>query len=193
MDVALNMEETEGVNESSSLKGQETEARYRRFIKRFWELTAQSRQPLKVREFETLSSLIYTEQRIEHTEMNKPFAIVNFDSQGNFSTFDPELLSVNTKAYGDFKFGNVKQDTLESICFTDKFRKIYEDIYKGTKLCRDTCAYFGLCGGGAGSNKYWENGTFNCSETQACKYRIKILTDVVVEALENSLNLSSAN
>jgi uncharacterized protein len=190
MDVAFNMEETEGVNESSSLKGKKTEERYRRFIQRFWELTAQSKDPLQVREFEALSSLIYTEQRIENTEMNKPFAIVNFDYQGNFSTFDPELLSVKTKHYGDFKFGNVQKDTLESICFTDKFRKVYKDIHNGIKLCRDTCPYFGLCGGGAGSNKYWENGTFNCAETQACKYRIKILTDVVVDALENSLNLN---
>jgi uncharacterized protein len=189
MDVAFNMEETEGVNESSSLKGKEIEARYRRFMQRFWELTAQSKKPLQVREFETLSSLIYTEQRIENTEMNKPFAIANFDCHGNFSTFDPELLSVKTKDYGDFKFGNVQEDSLESICFTPKFRRVYEDINNGIKLCRDTCSYFGLCGGGAGSNKYWENGTFNCAETQACKYRIKILTDVVVDALEDSLDL----
>lgn len=190
MDVALNMEETEGINESSSLKGQETEARYRQFIQRLWELTSKTDKPFQVREFETLASLIYTEERLENTEMNKPFAIVNFDSEGNFSTFDPELLSVKIKDYGDFKFGNVQTGTLESICFTDKFRKVYEDIYQGNKLCKETCSYFGLCGGGAGSNKYWENGTFNSSETQACRYRIKILTDVVVDALEDSLGLA---
>jgi uncharacterized protein len=41
-----------------------------------------------------------------------------------------------------------------------------------------------VCGGGAGSNKYWENGSFNSAETQACRYRTKIVTDIVLEAFE---------
>lgn len=189
MDVALNMEETEGVNESSSLKGKEIEKRYRQFIERFWELTSKTKEEFRVREFETLGNLIYTEERLENTDMNKPFVILNVDYQGNFSTFDPELLSIKTKEYGDFIFGNVTTDSLESICFNDKFQKIYQDINNGVELCRNSCPYFGVCGGGAGSNKYWENGKFNSSETQACRYRIKILTDVVVSALEDALNL----
>ena len=189
MDVAFNMEETEGVNDSSSLQGKEIEQRYHQFIARFWELTTQSKTELRVREFETLGNMIYTEQRLQNTDMNKPFVILNVDYQGNFSTFDPELLSVKTKEYGDFIFGNVLTNSLESVCSTDKFQRIYQDINDGVKLCRNTCDYFGICGGGAGSNKYWENGQFNSAETQACRYRIKILTDVVVSALEKSLNL----
>jgi uncharacterized protein len=46
-----------------------------------------------------------------------------------------------------------------------------------------------LCGGGAGSNKYWEKGTFNCSKTMDCRYRIKEVADIVIEAFENSLGL----
>ena len=189
MDVAFNMEETEGVNDSSSLQGKEIELRYHQFIQRFWELTTKTETPLRVREFETLGNLIYSEQRLENTDMNKPFVILNIDYQGNFSTFDPELLSIKTKDYGDFIFGNVLTDTLESVCNTDKFKRIYQDITNGVELFRNSCSYFGICGGGAGSNKYWENGMFNSSETQACRYRIKILTDVVVSALEESLNI----
>ncbi len=85
--------------------------------------------------------------------MNKPFVIVNCDRQGNFSTFDPELLSVKTKQYGDFILGNVLEDTLESVCNTEKFQQIYQDMAGGVELCRQSCDYFGLCGGGAGSNK----------------------------------------
>ncbi len=188
-DVGFNMEETEGVNQSSSLEGQEIETAYRHFIQRFWDLTAQSKGEFQLREFETLGSLIYNEDRLNSTEMNHPFAIVNVDSQGNFSTFDPELLSVKTKEYGDFIFGNLLEDTLESACYRDKFFEIYQDLTAGINLCRNTCAYFGICGGGAGSNKYWENGTFNSAETNTCRYRIKILTDIVLESLENSLGL----
>jgi uncharacterized protein len=59
----------------------------------------------------------------------------------------------------------------------------------GVELCQQTCGYFGSCGGGAGSNKYWEKGTFNCAETMACRYRIKEVSDIVIEAFENSLGL----
>ncbi|MBL1208211.1 cyclophane-forming radical SAM/SPASM peptide maturase GrrM/OscB [Geminocystis sp. GBBB08] len=189
-DLAFNMEETEGVNELTSLNGKKIEYRYIKFIERFWQLVTESKLPFIVREFEILISLIYSGNRLKNTDMNKPFMIVNYDYQGNFSTFDPELLSVKTEKYGDFIFGNVLTDTLESICETEKFKAIYQEMNKGVKLCSDNCNYFGICGGGAGSNKYWENGTFASTETQACRYRIKILTDVLVSAMEKSLNLS---
>ena len=142
LDVGFNMEETEGVNDNSSLQGKETQKRYRQFIQRFWELTTQSSIPLNVREFETLGSLIYTEQRLNNTDMNKPFVILNVDYQGNFSTFDPELLSIQIPEYGDFIFGNVLTDTLESVCQSEKFQRIYQDINAGVELCRSSCSYF---------------------------------------------------
>lgn len=191
-DLAFNMEETEGVNQSSSLTNkQEIEQKYRHFIQRFWQLTTDSKYPIQVREFDTLISLIYTRERLKNTDMNKPFTIINFDYQGNFSTFDPELLSITTEDYGQFILGNVLTDSLESVCETEKFNRIYQDINQGIILCEKTCSYFGICGGGAGSNKYWENGSFNSTETQACRYRIKILTDVIVSALENSLGIEN--
>ena len=133
--------------------------------------------------------MIYAEKRLENTDMNTPFVIVSIDYLGNFSTFDPELLSVKTELYGDFILGNVLRDSFESVCYTEKFQKIYQDMVAGINLCRDSCQYFGLCGGGAGSNKYWENGTFNSAATLACKYRTKIVTDVVLEQLENSFGV----
>lgn len=189
-DVGFNMEEAEGVHQNSSLNQAGVEERYRAFIQRFWDLTVEAGGALNLREFEAICSLAYTGCRLEHTDMNKPFVIVNFDRLGNFSTFDPELLSVKTKLYGDFILGNVLEDTLASVSKSEKFRRIYRDMAAGVALCRQTCDYFGLCGGGAGSNKYWEKGTFNCSETQACRYRVKAIADIVIEGLENSLGLA---
>jgi len=185
-DIGFNMEETEGVHQSSSLDRADVAERYRAFIQRFWDLTVQHEGALKVREFETICGLIYADTRLENTDMNKPFAIVNFDYKGNFTTFDPELLGVKTDRYGDFVFGNVLHDTLESICTTEKFQTAYQDMVRGVERCRSNCAYFGVCGGGAGSNKYWENGTFLSDETMACRYRIKTVTDVVLDALETT-------
>ena len=188
-DVGFNMEETEGVNQSSSLDGDRIEERYRAFMQRFWELITQNNGVFKLREFETVCTLAYTGDRLDKTDMNKPFAIVNFDHQGNFSTFDPELLSVKTERYGDFILGNVLKDSLESVCYSQKFWQIHQDMAAGVNLCRQTCEYFGVCGGGAGSNKYWEKGTFACTETNACNYRIKVITDIVLAELENSLGV----
>ncbi len=189
MDVGFNMEETEGVHECSSLDKAGIKERYRAFMQRIWELTTQNEGAFKLREFETVCSLVYQGGRMDDTDMNRPFRIVNFDHQGNFSTFDPELLSVKTDRYGDFILGNVLQNTLESVCCTDKFQQIYRDMHAGVELCQQTCEYFGVCGGGAGSNKYWENGTFASAETNACTYRIKVITDLVLDKLEDSLGL----
>ncbi|HAC62582.1 MAG TPA: GRRM system radical SAM/SPASM domain protein [Cyanothece sp. UBA12306] len=189
-DVAFNMEEIEGINHNSSLDKAGTEQRYSQFIQQLWQLTSQIDDQFKVREFESICSLICDNQRLGKTDMNHPFAILNIDYLGNFSTFDPELLSVQTKPYGNFILGNVLTDTLESVCYGEKFKKMYHDMIQGVNECRETCDYFGVCGGGAGSNKYWENGSFNSTETQACRYRIKLITDIVLEELEKSFNLA---
>ncbi|MGK7932310.1 MAG: cyclophane-forming radical SAM/SPASM peptide maturase GrrM/OscB [Microcystaceae cyanobacterium] len=188
-DIAFNMEETEGINAHSSLDEKGTEERYSQFIKRLWQLSSEKEHQVRIREFESICSLICDNQRLERTDMNHPFAILNIDSLGNFSTFDPELLSVDIKPYGQFVFGNVLSDTLESVCYGEKFKTIYQNISQGVNQCRQTCDYFGVCGGGAGSNKYWENGSFNSTETKACRYRIKLIADQVLEELEKSFNL----
>jgi len=191
LDVGFNMEETEGVNQLSSLDRTDVETRYRAFMQRFWELVTATNGTFKLREFEVICNLIYCDRRLTNTDMNKPFVIVNIDANGNFSTFDPELLGVQTQRYGQFVLGNVLQDPFESVCQSDKFQHIYRDMVAGVERCRQTCQYFGLCGGGAGSNKYWENGTFNSTATKACNYRIKVVTDIVLEGLERSMGIPS--
>ena len=191
-EVGFNMEETEGVNFQSSLDRPDSEGRYKRFLNEFWDLVAAEPGALNLREFETTCSLIYSEARLQDTDMNRAFVIVNVDHQGNFSTFDPELLAVPTEEYGDFVLGNVRHDRLESVINTEKFQRMQRDMVAGVELCRSSCDYFGLCGGGAGSNKYWETGSFRSSETQACRYRVKTVADVVMAGLERSLGVATS-
>jgi uncharacterized protein len=189
-EVGFNMEETEGSNRRSSLERSGAEQRYQAFLQRFWELTAASEGALRVREFELTCALARGDTRLDRTDLNHPFVILNVDHRGNFSTFDPELLAVATETYGDFVLGNVRTDSLQSVCGTEKFQRIHQDMRQGIDECRRSCEYFGLCGGGAGSNKYWEHGSFASAETQACRYRIKMVADVVLERLEASLGLA---
>ncbi len=185
-DVGFNMEETEGVNQLSSLDKSDIEQKYRTFMEKMWDLTASKEGVFKIREFESVCNMIYHDSRLNHTDMNHPFAIVNFDWQGNFSTFDPELLSIDLKQYGKFAFGNVLKNSLESVCSSEKFSRAYQDMKAGVEMCQTNCQYFGICGGGTGSNKYWENGTFNSGATKACKYRSQIITDIILDKLEGS-------
>ena len=39
-------------------------------------------------------------------------------------------------------------------------------------------------------NKYWEHRSFGCTETQACRYRIKLVADVVLLGMEAYLQLA---
>lgn len=188
--VGFNMEETEGENARSSLETPDCEERYVRFLQRFWQRLQERPEALRLREFDGITSLACGEERLSSTDMNLPFVIVNVDARGNVSTFDPELLSVQTQEFGDFAFGNVKTDTLVSLLATEKYQRVAALMSAGVERCRQSCAYFALCGGGAGSNKYWEHGTFDCTVTQACRYRTQLVADVVLAGMERELGLA---
>lgn len=194
-ELGFNMEETEGENRRSSLDGAAAqaglEARYRRFMQRFWQRCLAEPGRLHLREFEGITSLAGSNQRLRGTDMNTPFVIVNVDARGQMSTFDPELLAVHTERFGDFVFGHVRHDRLVDMAANPKFQQVQAEIAAGVQACRHSCDYFGLCGGGTGSNKYWEHGRFDAAGTQHCRYRIQLVADVVVEGMEQELGLAS--
>ena len=187
--VAFNIEEIEGINRNSSLKINDQRKRVYSFFQRFWELTTATKGAFQVREFEQISSLILTGKLRRQNQLSHPFSIISIDTQGNFSTFSPELLAMSSKDYGNFILGNFQQDSLESVCSTKKFQRIYHDIFQGVTQCQNSCDYFSLCGGGAPSNKYWENNTFASTETMACQYNKQIIADIVLQGIEQYLGI----
>jgi uncharacterized protein len=192
VEVGFNMEETEGGNSQSSLDRPALESRYRAFLQRFWQRTVAAPGLVHLREFDGIASLACSDQRLERTDMNHPFVIVNVDAHGNVSSFDPELLGVELDRFGRFAFGNVLTDNLQQIAASERFQQVAAEMVAGVAACRSSCAYFGLCGGGAGSNKVFEQGRFDGTETQACRYRIQLVADVVLAGLEQQLGLSAA-
>jgi uncharacterized protein len=182
--VGFNVEEQEGVHTSSSMQGQEQEERYRRFLSRFWELSEADGHPLILREFQQVLDLIQRNCRLNQNELNRPYSILSVDWQGNFSTFDPELLSVSSERYGSFNLGNIQHTTLVQAAQSPRFQQLWGDVSAGMQSCQNSCDYYGLCGGGMGSNKFWEHGTLNCSETSACRFRSQIPVQVLLERFE---------
>jgi uncharacterized protein len=106
------------------------------------------------------------------------------DWAGNISTFSPELLGLKNAAYGDFLLGNINSDALVDLPRRANFARMLEDIETGVAMCRESCGYFSVCGGGEPVNKLAENGTFASTETTYCRMTKMRGTDLVLDALE---------
>src|SRR5262249_1898515 len=192
--VGFNVEEIEGPHKVSSLQQAGTMERFRRFLKRFFMLSHSADPPLRVREFEESAAALAGGGRCEPgagTQENKPWAIVNVDCDGNFSTYSPELLGADS-ATPRFTLGNVATDSLDSVTNSARFRDLEEEISRGVRMCQDQCAYFPFCGGGAPANKYFENGTFASTETLSCRLHKKLAVAVTLELLEREIQSAGA-
>ncbi|MGB8681673.1 MAG: cyclophane-forming radical SAM/SPASM peptide maturase GrrM/OscB [Candidatus Binatus sp.] len=194
-EVAFNIEEIEGPHAASTLGGAGVENRFRRFIGRFFDLVARDELALSVREFDSMVPMIVggnaNENNFPPTQENSPCAILSVDCEGNFTTYSPELLGLKSSHYGDFAIGNVNIDTLASAMNGEKFRRMSSDIARGLSKCRDTCEYYSLCGGGAPVNKYFENGSFDSTETMFCRLNRKVIVDVIVAKLQHPIGVAT--
>jgi uncharacterized protein len=117
-------------------------------------------------------------------QLVEPFAVTSMDWAGNISTFSPELLGLKNAQYGDFLLGNINRDRLVDLPQRANFARMLEDIEAGVAMCRDSCEYFSVCGGGEPVNKLAENGTFISTETTYCRLTKMRATDLVLDALE---------
>ena len=73
------------------------------------------------------------------TQENKPWAIVNVDCEGNFSTYSPELLGLSSPRHGCFALGNVFDDALDGVIASPRFQLLESDIAQGVEQCRSRC------------------------------------------------------
>lgn len=155
-------------------------------MSRFYDLVENSSEQFVVREFQSATSAIMSGGSTGETQAQQttPFAIITVDCLGNFSTFSPELLGLTSPEYENFTFGNVMTDSFDSVLSKPKFMAVARDIAAGVHRCRDTCEYFAYCGGGAPVNKYFENGSFDSTETMFCRLSKKAVLNVVLEKLE---------
>jgi uncharacterized protein len=187
--IAFNVEEIEGINRSSSLSANEMYERVTGFMSRFYDLIEDCAEPYLVREFQSATSAIMSggSMAIPQGHQMTPLGIISVDCFGNFSTFSPEMLGLSSPDYGDFAFGNVTTDSFDSIFSKAKFRAVAQAIVAGVQRCCDTCEYFAYCGGGAPVNKYFENGSFDSTETMFCRLSKQAVLNVVLEKLERKI------
>jgi uncharacterized protein len=191
LSVGLNIEEVENFNTKSSLfNSADILERYKTFINELFYISyTDTDAKFFFREFAQLEKLVFTKDKFMSGfgQQTTPFKILAVDVNGNFSTFSPELLSAKSKEHTDFIFGNIYKDDLLDALTTDKFKSIYYEILLGIKKCKQECDYFSVCGGGTPSNKYSENGSFNSTVTNHCRFRFQALFDVFISNLESEI------
>src|SRR5579863_1721692 len=194
--VGFNIEELEGTHGESTLTAPAHRQAVLAFLRRVYEYHCAANGAIRVREFDRAYQAIATADVGSSTaaktanDQVRPFGIVSIDCDGNLSTFSPELLGARSPQFGNFLFGNVNQVDLADVLIHPVFREVANEIATGVELCSRSCEYFPFCGGGAPSNKYFENGTFASTETMYCRYVIKAPLDIVLADLERSLSLA---
>ena len=166
------------------------------FWQRIFQLQLDLNRHLQIREvYEFNDSLFNANLAIKNYQnlgqQTHPFSIMIIDTNGNFSSYSPELLGMKDEKYSNFHFGNVFDKSIGQFVSNENFIKVQEEISAGVKKCFDTCEYFSFCGGGAPSNKLYENGSFDSTETGFCKYSKKLLVDVFLSEIEKGIALGS--
>ncbi|PJA36621.1 MAG: radical SAM protein [Candidatus Zambryskibacteria bacterium CG_4_9_14_3_um_filter_42_9] len=102
---------------------------------------------------------------------------------GDVVLLSPEFLDTKSIEYTDFVVGNVLQEPFLDILERCRSIQYVSDFLEGAKKCREICQYFPVCGGGQASNKFFEHGSINTTETDFCRNAYQHLTEVIVSEL----------
>jgi uncharacterized protein len=187
--VGYNIDEIEGVHTSTSFVHHEALARYKRFVARIIQLSDSSGGAVRFREaWENLRTIVAGTD--PYNLANKPLRILNFDVDGNFSTYCPELVAAKSDRYGDFIMGNILTNGLDDLLTNPIFQLVNREVEEGLALCERTCPYWSYCGGGEPSSKFFQYGRFDVAETTTCRIHKQATVDVLVDYLEAKLTSS---
>ncbi len=190
--VGFNLEETEGTHASAFGSGETDRTwhreRYRAFTSRIFKRWQEAGRRPGIRELERMSTAIgrfLADQNFyRRADDLIPFRNIVVTRTGEISTFSPELASGTPSDPIHFSLGNVHAvGSFEELIESAKFKELWREIQKGVERCRRECEYFPICGAGMASNKFYEHGTFDCTETTTCILHVKSLADVAAEEL----------
>jgi len=188
-EIGFNIDEMEGVNDNSSFSNVQTD-KFKQFLSRLLLRSVESEGKFRIREFWLNLRPFTAVTKEPFNTTNKPFRIFNFDCKGNYSTYCPELLAAQNSEYNNFYMGNIMKDGLDAIETNPIFLKVKTEVEKGVDLCKKNCEYWAFCGGGAPSNKFFENGTFASTETLMCKFQKKEVVNLLSDHFEQTLQIN---
>jgi uncharacterized protein len=173
--LGINIEEREGVNRRDTTRSELA-------VRGFWaELTAAWAADPRIELREVEWSLQYLAAALRGKEdtvlprQRDPVPTIGYD--GRVVLFSPELAG-----FDGFSLGNVLETPLAEIVARCSERPTgwVAEYFAGVEQCRASCPYFGFCGGAHASNRYFELGRFDATETEHCRNtKIRLLEGVL--------------
>jgi uncharacterized protein len=164
------------------------ELRFRSFITSVFDAWLPYKDKIELREFNDiftalknikLANSLFTQQ-----EDASPCRVLSFNQQGGITTFSPQMIAGTLEDPNRFVVANIRDiQSLDDLEMLTAHQLLACEIEKGIEQCRDSCGYFQLCGGGAPASKFYEHGTFNCTETRECRFFKKILTQIILDKM----------
>jgi uncharacterized protein len=161
---------------------------YKRFVATLFALWKEAHRDIEIRElsetYQTVNEKVKNPRFRRVSEEQVGMDVLSVKRNGDVFTFSPELLEGNDGDPDAFVLGNVAHIVcFEELARTEKYLRIAGEVRAGIERCRRSCAYFDFCGGGHLAAKYFENGTFDCTETEFCKLHRQAIVDVVIDGL----------
>jgi uncharacterized protein len=193
-EVGFNLEESEAAHPKGGLDFAEAKDLSRQFFKRYWDIAERYGFPHEVREFRHIGNVIagVLAGRRLFNEMVEPISCVTISTGGGFSTFAPELSEPGSQSGASVILGNIMHDDVGEMLRSEHFQQMYRDILTGVAECESSCFYFPFCGGGSPSNKMYELGSLQGTETFYCRNSIQPVVDEALERLAKPVMYSAS-
>ncbi|MGW0451021.1 cyclophane-forming radical SAM peptide maturase AmcB [Streptosporangium sandarakinum] len=166
--IGFNLEEMEGVNNQRCGIAQDQ-------AELFWERVMDWRRTHSegptLREIERIASYLQLARNGHLNEWGRygldPIPTVSVD--GDVVLMSPELAGIRDDAYGDFLAGNVRYTSIASMLAQAPRLRYVAEFMIGLSRCQIECEFWDFCRGAQACNRYFENGSFDTTETDYCR------------------------
>ncbi len=174
--VGFNIEEKEGMHTATSCTDQELAINFWSELFDIWKKNPK----IQIREFSMVLNRMHNVIRSESRNCEKKLhnLMPSIDYGGNVMLLSPEFIG-----HSDFIVGNVLKEPFVDIL--NRWREIsyVNEFHAGVKKCKEQCQYFEYCRGGQASNKFFELGSVNGTETVYCRNSRQSLVEGILRAL----------
>lgn len=137
---------------------------------------------VEVREFRRITVWFQSEIQDKQSRSIVKDMIPSIAYNGDVSLVSPEFLGIKPAyLYETFVVGNIHDSSFTHIINSGLNSAYIKDYVTGIEKCQEECEYFGFCRGGDASNKFFELGSLDVTETNHCKNSRKKLVDAVLQ------------
>ncbi|APU17333.1 MULTISPECIES: cyclophane-forming radical SAM peptide maturase AmcB [Actinoalloteichus] len=183
--LGVNIEEQEGVNIKVNENDHHTTISFWSELARNW----LAHSTIDIREIRRalgyLDSVLRNDAHASHRPpLVDPLPTVAYD--GSVTLISPELAGFNSTT-GSFATGNVLQQSLDEIIAAAGEASWIQEFKSGIGACAETCPYFDFCGGGHASNRYFEHGRMDGTETNYCRNSKIALMEGILNVAEHRI------